>query len=143
MNNSIKSIALTSAVTLVFGFSYGQTRYVSTAGNDASNDCSLSSSPCKTISAAVTSAIAGDSILIAPGSYSLSGTLDLTKNDLVITAQSASSKPIITSDASDVITVNATGVNISNLVFKMGLTNSTGMRGIVGTTNFDNIVIQQ
>jgi len=122
-------------------FSFGQNRYVSTTGNDASNNCTSMGSPCKTINAAVTSAIAGDSILIAPGSYALSGTLGLSKSDLKINAQNPNSKPIITSDASDVITLGAPNISINNIIIKMGLTSTTGLRGIVGASNFSGINI--
>jgi hypothetical protein len=132
---------LFTIITCVSGLSFGQNRYVSNTGNDASNDCSSISSPFKTISAAVTSAIAGDSILIAPGVYTLSGTLGISKSDLKINALDPSSKPVITSNASDVMNVNAPNVSISNLVMKMGLTSSTGLRGIVAAANYSGIKI--
>lgn len=130
-----------ATVTSISSLSFGQNRYVSTTGNDVSNNCTSISSPCKTISAAVTSAIAGDSILIAPGSYTLSGTLGLSKSSLKINAQNPNSKPVITSDASDVITVSAPNLHINNIVMKMGLTSSTGLRGIVGSSNFNGLAI--
>ena len=44
-------------------------RYVAATGNDASNSCTLPSSPCRTIQHAVDVADAGDSILVASGVY--------------------------------------------------------------------------
>lgn len=49
---------------------FAQTRYVSGSGNDSSNDCTVSGSPCATIQAAVDVSIPGDSILVSPGVYS-------------------------------------------------------------------------
>lgn len=49
---------------------FAQTRYVSGSGDDSSNDCTVSGSPCATIQAAVDASIPGDSILVSPGVYS-------------------------------------------------------------------------
>jgi len=44
-------------------------RYVSPLGNDASNDCTNSQAPCRTVQHAVTRAQAGDEVRVARGTY--------------------------------------------------------------------------
>ncbi|MCS6804523.1 MAG: pectinesterase family protein, partial [Blastocatellia bacterium] len=44
-------------------------RFVATTGNDASNDCSNSATPCRTIQHAIAQATAGDTIQVAAGTY--------------------------------------------------------------------------
>src|SRR5437667_3076524 len=44
-------------------------RFVSVAGNDTTNDCGTSSSPCRTIGNALSQAVSGDTIKIASGRY--------------------------------------------------------------------------
>jgi predicted outer membrane repeat protein len=45
------------------------TRYVSTTGTNASNNCLISSKPCATVSYAVSQAVSGDTIQVAAGTY--------------------------------------------------------------------------
>ena len=56
------------------------TRYVTTTGSDAANDCSNSGTPCATIQAAVDEATAGEDIRVAEGTYS--GSFVVTVNRL-------------------------------------------------------------
>lgn len=68
-----RGIVCAVSFLLVFFIStnaFAQTRYVSGSGNDSSNDCTVSGSPCATIQAAVDVSIPGDSILVSPGVYS-------------------------------------------------------------------------
>ncbi|MNJ91973.1 hypothetical protein D3C87_96280 [compost metagenome] len=132
-----------ASVTMVSGISFSQTRYVSTTGSDASNDCSTPGSPCGTISHAYSQATTSDTIKIAPGNYNLTSTLSLLQ-PVVITALDPADRPVITSTASDVISVNSDDVTISNLHFEMGLTASTGLKGIVANAgDFDGLIISK
>jgi hypothetical protein len=127
-----------ATVTMVSGISFSQTRYVSETGSDASNDCQTPGSPCGTIQHAYSQALADDTIKIAPGNYNLTATLSLLQ-PVVITALDPMNRPVITSAASDVISVGAENVTISHLQLNMGLTASTGLRGIVGTADYDGL----
>lgn len=64
----------------------GATWYVMTTGND-SNSCSTASSPCKTINAAIAKAAAGDTVMIASGIYTGTGTeVVLINKNIVLSA---------------------------------------------------------
>lgn len=130
-----------ASLSMVSGISFSQTRYVSATGTDASNDCSAPGNPCGTISHAYSQSASEDTIKIAPGNYSLTSTLSLMQ-PVVITALDPADRPVITSTASDVISVNSDDVTISYLHLEMGLTPATGLRGIVANTgNFDGLII--
>ncbi len=69
-------LALTGVIALLWLFSLPQkaranpaNRYVAVGGADASNDCTSSSAPCRTVQHAVDVAEPGDSILVATGVY--------------------------------------------------------------------------
>ncbi|WP_343633000.1 T9SS type A sorting domain-containing protein [Fluviicola sp.] len=127
-----------ASVTMVSGISFSQTRYVSATGSDASNDCQTPGSPCGTIQHAYSQALADDTIKIAPGNYNLTSTLSLLQ-PVVITALDPSNRPVLTTTASDVISVGAANVTISHLQLNMGLTAANGLRGIVGTADYDGL----
>lgn len=130
-----------ATITIFSGTAISQTTlYVSETGTDASNDCTLPGNPCATIGYAYTQITAGDIIQVAPGSYSLNATLNISEA-VEITALDPSDKPVITSSVAELINVNSDDVTISNLNFQMGLTATSGLRGIVSTQNFDNIKI--
>ncbi|MNU83902.1 hypothetical protein D3C71_736120 [compost metagenome] len=141
MKSPLQWLALAS-VTMVSGISFSQqTLYVSQTGSDVTNNCLTPGSPCGTISYAYTQATATDTIKIAPGNYNLTSTLNLLQS-VVLTGANPANMPVITSTASDVISVNSDDVTISNIKFAMGLTASTGMRGIVANAgSFDNLNI--
>src|SRR5690606_24742252 len=80
---------------------------------------------------------AGDTVKIGPGNYNLATTLNVNQA-VILQALLADNKPVITSGAADVMSVNSDNVTINGLVFKMGLTNATGMRGIVSNQQFYN-----
>jgi hypothetical protein len=129
-----------ATVTMVSGVSFSQTRYVSETGTNASNDCQTPGNPCGTIDYAYSQATANDTVKIAPGNYNLTSTLSLLQ-PVVITALDPMDRPVITSDASDVISVEAANVTVSHLQLNMGLTASTGLRGIVGNNSFNGLDI--
>lgn len=128
---------VTTTLSSAIGFSQNNL-YVSTTGDNTTNNCQLPGNPCATIAHAYTQSISGDTIKIAPGTYNLPTTLTITKA-IGITALDANDKPVITSNSNDVIVVNSSDVTISNLKFNMGLTTTSGMKGIVSTQNFDNL----
>ncbi len=71
---TVVGLALLALGTILLLFStpvsaVSDTRYVATAGEDASNDCLDSSAPCATIQHAVDQANAGDEIWVAQGVY--------------------------------------------------------------------------
>lgn len=130
-----------ATITIFSGTAISQTTlHVSTTGTDAANDCTLPGNPCATISHAYTQITAGDIIQIAPGTYNLGATLNISEA-VEITALDPSDKPVITSSVAELINVNSDDVTISNLNFQMGLTTTSGLRGIVSTQDFDNIKI--
>lgn len=128
-----------AGMTMTFSVAFGQTRYVSTAGSDATNDCTLPGNPCATIEHAAAESLPGETIEIAAGTYNLSTSLDLNKSDVELSAQNPADKPVITSSVSDVVIISATGISVNNLRFEMGLTATSGLRGIVSTSTFDNL----
>lgn len=130
-----------ATITIFSGTAISQTTlHVSTTGTDVANDCTLPGNPCATISHAYTQITAGDIIQIAPGTYNLGATLNISEA-VEITALDPSDKPVITSSVAELINVNSDDVTISNLNFQMGLTTTSGLRGIVSTQDFDNIKI--
>ncbi|MCZ7624561.1 MAG: DUF1565 domain-containing protein [Candidatus Methylomirabilis sp.] len=85
---------LTAWLLLVGGAAFAATRFVATSGNDSGNTCLSSDSPCKTITHALTQAVAGDTISVAAGTYNLAlgETFPLTINKaLTLTGAGAGS----------------------------------------------------
>ena len=128
---------------LLFNFcitalSIAQTRYVSPAGNDIANNCLLPGNPCATVTNAVTQAIAGDTIKLSSGAYAFSSTQIINKSVVVIAADSLN-KPVISSTSSDMITVTSNNVTIKHLRLEMGLTTTSGLKGIVANNTYNNL----
>jgi hypothetical protein len=63
----------------------GATRYVATTGNDTSNDCSSSSSPCATVQHAIDQADPNDEIRVSGGTYASLGTVAEITQPVTIT----------------------------------------------------------
>ena len=124
----------------ITALSIAQTRYVSPAGNDIANNCLLPGNPCATITNAVTEAIAGDTIKLSSGAYAFSTTQMINKSVVVIAADSLN-KPVISSTASDMITVTSNNVTIKQLRLEMGLTSTSGLKGIVANNTYNNLKI--
>jgi hypothetical protein len=124
----------------ITALSIAQTRYVSPAGNDIANNCLLPGNPCATITNAVTEAIAGDTIKLSSGAYAFSTTQMINKSVVVIAADSLN-KPLISSTASDMITVTSNNVTIKQLRLEMGLTSANGLKGIVANNTYNNLKI--
>lgn len=68
-NPVTKTVTVTNAV-----------RYVSTAGNDAGNNCAVKNTPCKTIQRAINQANEGETIRVASGIYSESVNVNKSVN---------------------------------------------------------------
>ncbi|HRG60044.1 MAG TPA: T9SS type A sorting domain-containing protein [Bacteroidia bacterium] len=119
-----------------------QTRYVSSNGSDALNDCTLPGNPCFSIAYCVTQAIDNDTIYVASGNYAYTSTQLIDKSVKVI-GQDSLNKPVITATAPIIIEVTGDSVTISNLRIEMGLTMSDGVGGIVASGNYDGLVIDQ
>jgi predicted outer membrane repeat protein len=110
----------------------GTTRYVAPAGSD-SGDCSMSTSPCKTIGHAVSQAQSGDTISIGAGTYAEH--LDIEKN-LTLAGAGAHATVIDGSSSGTVVTIGLTNtvavVTLSGMTIEHGSTDGTG-GGIVNT----------
>ena len=67
-------------VVCMTGSGWAATRFVATIGNDTGNDCLADSTPCKTITHALTQVAVNDTIQVAAGTYNpaLGGTFPLT-----------------------------------------------------------------
>jgi hypothetical protein len=117
-----------------------QTRYIAVTGTDVSNDCSLPGNPCATIINAVAQANEGDTIMVASGNYSFSGSQIIDKS-VILMGQDSILKPVLTAAAPAIIEVTADSVSISNLRIEMGLTTADGIGGIVASGNYNGLVI--
>ncbi len=121
-------------------------RYVSTSGSDASNNCSVESSPCATIQAAIDSSAAGDTIRVAQGSYSESLTLS-TSRLILQGAQSGVDAKGRSATESEItgyinITGNADSVVIDGFSILEGAAISGSKAGVYVSNNAINITIQ-
>lgn len=123
--------------------SVGDNRYVATTGNNVSNDCTLPGSPCLTIEHALSVAIDADSVIVSAGNYALTSVLNITQDDLTLTAANVANKPVVTTNQANVIDVNAENVEINGFNFTMGLTATSGIKGIVSTANnFNHLTVK-
>jgi hypothetical protein len=137
MNKNLLSTILLLCLT---GISFSQTRYLNPTGTDLDNNCAELGNPCATINHAVSEAIAGDTIILQTGTYTFDAT-QLINKSVYVKGDSLTNKPIIISTASDIVQVADTSVSIVGLILHMGLTSSTGLRGIVATSNYNNLNI--
>jgi hypothetical protein len=124
----------------VSGISFSQTRFINPTGSDIDNNCAEPGNPCATINQAVSQAIAGDTIILQTGTYLFDAT-QLVNKSVYIKGDSLTNKPIITTTASDVIQVSDTIVSIVGVEIHMGLSSTTGLRGIVTSGSFNGMKI--
>ncbi len=142
MKLHLNKLILASSMLFSVALSAQSTLFVSPTGTDATNNCQLPGNPCNTIEYAYTQISAGDTIKLAPGAYNLNATLNLNQS-VVLMGLDAANRPTITSTVADVINVSSNDVTISDIIFSMGLTNTSGLRGIVSNQqNFDKIKIE-
>jgi gliding motility-associated-like protein len=128
---------------LVAQWGFAQTRYVSPTGTDT-GDCSNPAAPCQTIAFAINEAVAGNTIEIAAGTYTLAATVLINKS--VTLLGTGASRPIIqgtgSADSQALLRVAATNVRIENLNIRVSQTGNAlyGIRALSGA-NFDGIEI--
>ena len=80
-------VGMVLAIALVTPRSVGAaTRFVATTGNDSSNTCLASSTPCKTITRALTQAVANDTISVAAGTLGNDGIVHLASVGVFVVA---------------------------------------------------------
>jgi len=107
------------------------TRYVSTTGTD-SPDCSVSASPCQTITYAIGQSISGDTINVAAGTYDEQVVID--KN---LTLQGAGDTTIIKPSSAAKLTITYT------LGTQTGaLWNGKKLASIISVSNAGNVIIK-
>jgi hypothetical protein len=100
----------------------GVNLYVSTTGSDGGgNNCQTAGSPCATLAYALTQAVASDTILIAPGTYTIAGgasntvTAALTGLTIESNGGNASNTIINATGAANGIVVQANNVTVQDL----------------------------
>jgi len=95
-------------------------RYVATAGDDGSNDCTALASPCATITRALAQAAAGDEVSVSPGTYAEGA--DITTTSGFAYTGAAIRKPvqlIANSTSGNPVVIDASGHN-NGLVIDLG-----------------------
>ncbi|MBI2883851.1 MAG: DUF1565 domain-containing protein [Candidatus Methylomirabilis oxyfera] len=110
----------TAWLLLVGSAAFAETRFVATSGNDSGNTCLSSGAPCKTITHALTQAVAGDTISVAAGTYNLAlgEIFPLTiATDLTLTGAGAWSTILDATGANTrVITIGSESVPVPQLI---------------------------
>jgi hypothetical protein len=105
------------------------TRFVATTGNDSSNTCISSGAPCKTITHALSQAVATDTIQVAAGTYNLAlgetFPLVISKNLTLIGAGAGSTIFDATGANQRVITINSGTVTIAGVTITGGRVSCT------------------
>lgn len=99
----------------------GINRYVDVSGVDGINDCSVIGSPCLTLQHTVNQSIAGDIVIMAAGTYAVSGLVNVNKTLTIRGAQTGIDAR--TRVGAETILSNTQGISVSahNVVFD-GLT---------------------
>ncbi len=124
----IFALALVLSLGLVH-IAQAATRFVATSGSDAgANNCLASGSPCKTITHALTQAVANDTISVAAGTYNpaLGETFPLViAVNLTLTGGGAPGTIIDAGGTNRVIQINAGTVTISGVTITGGNVCST------------------
>jgi hypothetical protein len=120
-----------SFLPLVARNAFATSRFVEPAGSDSTNDCSAPSTPCKTITHALTQASSSDTISLAAGTYNvaLGESFPLTIGvDLTVNGASARETIIDATGANArVVEINgASAVTISGVTITGGVASCTG-----------------
>ncbi|MCX6024408.1 MAG: hypothetical protein NTZ05_22300, partial [Chloroflexi bacterium] len=116
-------------------------RYVATAtGSDASNDCKTVGSPCKTIAYAVGVALAGDTVIIAAGTYP--ERITINKN-LTVNGAGAATTIIDGGHAGSVVTVSSgSASSISGVTIRNGTSGGgAGIYHVAGTLTVTDSIL--
>jgi parallel beta-helix repeat protein len=98
-------------LALAAGATHAIDRYVATTGNDAANDCTVAVTPCLTLQAAIAQAVAGDTINVAAGTYSVAGLVTVNKTLTLLGAQAGVDAR--TRAASESVLSNTQGMSVS------------------------------
>ncbi len=135
----VASMALSMAPAS--GATGSTTYYVSPSGNDG-NDCLSPTTACATIKAAVNKASAGDTVMVAAGTYTLTSADGVTvnKESLTITGEGASTVLSVSGSDWNVFQLLANGATLQNL--KIVKTDKAGVHNLVWI-NADNVTVKQ
>ena len=111
----------------------GVNLFVSTTGsNGGSNNCQTAGSPCATLAYTLTQAVASDTIMMAPGTYTLaagsSNTVPTALTGLTIESNGGTAANTIINGAGGIngLAINANNVTVNNLTIE-----NTGAAGIL------------
>jgi hypothetical protein len=103
------------------------TWFVNAATGSNSNNCSSASTPCKTITAAIGKASAGDTVQVAAGTYSSEPSYPITVGEnLTISGAGPGSTTINAGGSNSVFTVTAGTVSLSGMTITGGKTSGSG-----------------
>jgi hypothetical protein len=95
----VMTIGVTAAVLLMAGSARAANRYAAPGGTGPQASC-LQENPCSIVDAVEGPAAQdADRVLLAPGTYALSQTLDVTRQLTILPADPAAARPLITSSA--------------------------------------------
>ena len=111
---------------------WAATRFVATTGNDSSNNCLAASSPCKTITHALTQVATNDTVHVAAGTYdpALGETFPLTIGiNLTLTGSGADTTIINAGGTNRVLVISGATVVVSELTITGGSFTSTNDLG--------------
>src|ERR1700722_16839273 len=102
----------------------GVNLFVATTGSDTANNCQTSGTPCATLAHALSQAVASDTIMIAPGTYTLtagsSNTVPAALTGLTIESNGGTAANTIINGNGGIngLAVNANSVTVENLTIE-------------------------
>lgn len=129
-----------AGLTLLFsaiGSAEAANWYVGTTGSD-NTSCGSSTTPCATVNYVISNKlVAGDTVKIKAGTYTNQGTININRNNVILTADDQANRPQLLNSS---VNITSSGATVSYLRIRMLSSPGDLYAGVIDVRNYPTIV---